>query len=63
MDKFFKDYCPVLDDEYSICITYLKASTLRSQSYIKDTFRCKHSYQKGCPLSGCPIYEAAPDAL
>ncbi len=63
MDKRFTGYCPVLDDESSISITYLNASTLHSQSLIKDCFRCDHSRQKGCHISDCPIYEAAPDAL
>ena len=63
MDKRFTGYCPVLDDEYSICITYLNASTPQSQCFIKDRFRCDHSRQKGCHIADCPIYEAAPDAL
>lgn len=63
MNKRFTDYCPVLDDEYSICITYLNVSTLHSQSFIKERFRCEHSSQKGCYISDCPIYEAAPDTL
>ena len=63
MDKRFTGYCPVLDKEYDIYITYLNASTLHSQSFIKDCFRCEHSLQKDCHISDCPIYEAAPDAL
>lgn len=63
MDKYFKGYCPVLDDESNICITYLNASALASQGFVKDCFRCKHSLQNGCHMPNCPIYEAAPDAL
>lgn len=63
MDKCFTGYCPVLDDEHSIRITYLNASTLHSQNFLKDCFRCEHSHQKGCHISDCPIYGSAPDTL
>lgn len=56
-------YCPVLDDECCIQITYLDASTLYSQEFVKDSFRCKHSIHIGCSLPDCPIFESAPDAL
>lgn len=63
MDKHFTGYGPALDDECSIRVTYLDASTLQSPSFVKDTFNCKHSSHAGCRMSNCPIYRSAPDAL
>lgn len=63
MDKYFTGYCPVLDGEHSIRITYLNASTLHNQSFIKERFHCKHSLQNGCQLPDCPVYGAAPETL
>ena len=63
MDKFVTGYCPTLEEEYSIKITYLNASTLQNQSFIKDTFKCEHSIRTGCSMPHCPIYKSAPDDL
>lgn len=63
MKKYITGYCPVLDDECRIQITYLDTSTLYSQGFVKDCFRCEHSIHTGCSLPDCPIYESAPDTL
>lgn len=63
MKKYITGYCPVLDDECRIQITYLDASTLHTQGFVKDSYRCEHSIHTGCRFPDCPIYESAPDAL
>lgn len=63
MKKYITGYCPVLNDEYHIQITYLDASTLHEQSFVKDSFQCEHSGHTGCHMPDCPIYESAPDTL
>lgn len=63
MQKIVTGYCPTLDDECSIQITYLDASTLENQGFVKGRFRCKHSVYASCHVSSCPIFEAAPETL
>lgn len=63
MKKYVTGHCPVLDDECLIQITYLDASTLHTQGFVKDSFRCEYSIYTDCPFPDCPIYESAPDAL
>jgi hypothetical protein len=63
MQRIATGYCPTLDDECSIQITYLNASTLKKQGFVKSSFRCKHSAYASCHISSCPIFEAAPETL
>lgn len=59
IEKPITGYCPTLDEDCTIRITYNGVF----QSYIKDRFYCKHSYENNCPVSDCPIYLSAPDEL
>lgn len=63
MDKYVTGYCPTLDKECSIKITYLNASTLYNPGFIKSHFICKHAMPADCHIPGCPIFEAAPETL
>ena len=64
MRKKIAGYCPTLDKDYSITVTYIDGSTLSQRCLIKDTFRCEHNtYGDACTLSDCPLYESAPDSL
>jgi len=57
-------YCPMLNENYSIRVTYEKVSTHTLQGFIKGTFRCEHNiYGDSCQIPDCPIYLSAPDTL
>lgn len=62
MYKTISGYCPTLDKEYSILIEYKKVFGRIPNVFIKNEFRCEHNiYGDACPLSDCPLYDAAPD--
>ena len=57
-------YCPVLESDYSITITYLEYKTLRERAFIKDTFSCEYcDISMPCSSGNCPIYNSAPVEL
>lgn len=61
---YHTDYCPTLNENYSISIEYQKVSTTSFNGFIKNTFRCEHNiYGDGCQLSDCPVYLSAPEML
>ena len=54
-------YCPVLNDDCSIKVTYIQVHTLNFGGFTKDIFQCEHI--KDCPLPDpgkCPLYSNAP---
>lgn len=60
----YTDYCPMLDEDYSISVKYQKVSTFSSQAFIKDSFRCEHNICGDfCKISDCPVYLSAPETL
>lgn len=64
MYKNVAGYCPVLDENFSIRVSYQEISASTFHGHIKDTFRCEYNVSKGiCPLPDCPIYLSAPDTL
>lgn len=64
MLKCITGYCPILEEDYSIHVTYDKVSTLTFQGFIKDTFQCEYVLsENACPITDCPIYLAAPETL
>ncbi len=55
-------FCPAQQEEYTIDVSYLDASTLEEKQYVKGTFRCEHNlFGDKCNGNECPIYKAAPE--
>lgn len=63
MDKIVTGYCPAINDECSIRVTYCNVSVLEGQGFEKGRFQCKHSIYADCHISNCPIYKSAPETL
>ncbi len=57
-------YCPVLNEDCSIKVTYIQVQALSFSGFTKDIFQCEHI--KGCTLPDprkCPLYSNAPPGL
>ena len=63
MNKIISGFCPIIEEDYSISVSYVDVSTLSSKKYIKSLARCEHSMVDGCPINECPILKSAPEAL
>lgn len=57
-------HCPTLNDDYSITVDYLDASTLSGQKHIKGLASCELAARGNCPnVKTCPILAKAPDEI
>jgi len=64
MIKIVTGICPVLNDNYSVFITYLDTSTLQETCHIKDMFHCEYNkFGDKCDAYQCPLYTRAPKIL
>lgn len=55
-------YCPAQQENYTISVRYIDASTLAKEQYVKGTFRCEHNlFGDKCNGNECPIYKSAPN--
>lgn len=54
-------FCPAQQNDYTIDVSYIDASTLQKKQYVKGTFRCEHNlFGDKCDGNKCPIYKLAP---
>lgn len=64
MRKRIHGYCPVQDEEYTISVNYIDASTLKERVCIKGTYYCEYNkYGDQCNEQECPIYKLSPEVL
>lgn len=67
MKKYAKitGFCSTQNDDYSISVEYLNASTLQEKCHIKGRFRCEYNiYGDKCSLAEeCPLFASAPESF
>lgn len=60
----FKGYCPEQNNEVSLSIDYLDASTLNEKKFIRGLAKCEYASLHNCSqMNNCPIINSAPEKL
>jgi hypothetical protein len=66
MNKSFSGFCPILQKEFAVRVSYLDASDQSDVRpvYVKGTFRCDFTARGGkCDIARCPIEALAPEEI
>ena len=64
ISRVFTGFCPTLNQDYSIEVEYIDASTFNNNLYIQGLATCEYHAAFKCPkASECPIRAKAPKEI
>lgn len=63
MKKAITGFCPVIESEHTIFMTYIDASTFAERVFVKDKAECSLRDRGMCQQKECPLKLSAPNEI